>query len=70
MKPPLVNVHIAEIDCNANVVLFAIHILLPLKILIDFFGIAIPLKKHIFACTSGRCNRQSEFTLLHFTIFH
>ena len=22
------------------------------------------------ACTSGRCNRQSEFTLLHFTIFH
>ena len=23
-----------------------------------------------FACTSGRCNRQSEFTLLHFTIFH
>ena len=20
-------------------------------------------------CTSGRCNRQSEFTLLHFTIF-
>ena len=21
-------------------------------------------------CTSGRCNRQSEFTLLHFTIFH
>ena len=21
------------------------------------------------ACTSGRCNRQSEFTLLHFTIF-
>ena len=24
----------------------------------------------MFACTSGRCNRQSEFTLLHFTIFH
>ena len=24
----------------------------------------------VFACTSGRCNRQSEFTLLHFTIFH
>ena len=22
------------------------------------------------ACTSGRCNRQSKFTLLHFTIFH
>ena len=22
------------------------------------------------SCTSGRCNRQSEFTLLHFTIFH
>ena len=21
-------------------------------------------------CTSGRCNRQYEFTLLHFTIFH
>ena len=26
--------------------------------------------KRFFACTSGRCNRQSEFTLLHFTIFH
>ena len=25
---------------------------------------------YIFACTSGRCNRQSESTLLHFTIFH
>ena len=25
---------------------------------------------HIFLRTSGRCNRQSEFTLLHFTIFH
>ena len=25
---------------------------------------------NFFACTSGRCNRQSEFTLLHFTIFH
>ena len=24
----------------------------------------------INTCTSGRCNRQSEFTLLHFTIFH
>ena len=24
----------------------------------------------IFLRTSGRCNRQSEFTLLHFTIFH
>ena len=23
-----------------------------------------------FLRTSGRCNRQSEFTLLHFTIFH
>ena len=23
----------------------------------------------INACTAGRCNRQSEFTLLHFTIF-
>ena len=23
-----------------------------------------------FTCTSGRCNRQSEFTLLHFTIYH
>ena len=22
------------------------------------------------ACTSGRCKRQSEFPLLHFTIFH
>ena len=25
---------------------------------------------HFLAYTSGRCNRQSEFTLLHFTIFH
>ena len=25
---------------------------------------------HYMTCTSGRCNRQSEFTLLHFTIFH
>ena len=24
----------------------------------------------IFLRTSGRCNRQSEFTLPHFTIFH
>ena len=24
----------------------------------------------IISCTSGRCNRQSEFTLLHFMIFH
>ena len=24
----------------------------------------------LFLRTSGRCNRQSEFTLLHFTIFH
>ena len=24
---------------------------------------------HTDTCTSGRCNRQSEFTLLHFTIF-
>ena len=24
---------------------------------------------YIITCTSGRCNRQSEFTLLHFTIF-
>ena len=23
----------------------------------------------LLTCTSGRCNRQSEFTLLHFTIF-
>ena len=24
----------------------------------------------IFTCTSGRCNKQAEFTLLHFMIFH
>ena len=26
--------------------------------------------RNTFLRTSGRCNRQSEFTLLHFTIFH
>ena len=29
-----------------------------------------PLEIHDILRTSGRCNRQSEFTLLHFTIFH
>ena len=28
------------------------------------------INAHFFLRTSGRCNRQSEFTLLHFTIFH
>ena len=34
------------------------------------FGIKKCAHQQLDACTSGRCNRQSEFTLLHFTIFH
>ena len=34
-------------------------------------GVGIEVMAEIyFLRTSGRCNRQSEFTLLHFTIFH
>ena len=39
----------------------------------ELFG-GIALKNHAFSflisCSVSRCNRQAEFTLLHFMIFH
>ena len=44
-----------------------------LSLSLSMFAVAQALTsliQFVIACTSGRCNRQSEFTLLHFTIFH